>query len=592
MHQSMSTAIPVARIRVMPGHNPRKFFEQGAFDRLVESIRTDGVITAITVRGNEEEGYELIAGERRLRASREAGLPVIPATIVDVDDATAKRMAMVENLDRRDLSVGEESLAAQQFVDAYDGDQQAAANALGWTLSRMKHRLQLLHASEQVMQSLMEGIISVGHAELLSTLPAETQDRVLAKVIESKATVQMLKEQLEGVSLSLDQAKFDKTDCNLCPHNSQTQAGLFDTTIAAGRCANKGCYTAKTNAFIESVRDEMREEFPSVALLTEKQPGSTIPLTLTGSEGVGPTQFAACRGCQWFGATIDNRLGPTTGNVEKPLCFNRSCHSEKREAYAAVIAPPPAPNPEQADTASTPDAPSSSASTAAKSPPAKKPAAPAARATPLALTQQYDRVMRETVLDKLNHGAVEPILALAVYGIATLASQASNESLDTVLKTLGIKRSGSGHMDTLTVAKLSQEPKATLQTLLQQASLRFFDAGTDNVHSTPGRINRRQLAALLVGQGNYDLQPKMRVDGDFLDTHTKSGLEQVFEESGFKAFYSEGEGGEKKYRSLLAMKKDDIINAVLAAGFDFGSYLPAALTDQQAALAKAAKSGR
>src|SRR5690606_20016898 len=88
--------------------------------------------------------------------------------------------ALAENIDRRELTIGEEALAARDHLAAYDGDHTAAAAALGWPVARLRHRLKLLHASPAVLDALMHGTIQLGHAELLATLPAENQDKALS----------------------------------------------------------------------------------------------------------------------------------------------------------------------------------------------------------------------------------------------------------------------------------------------------------------------------------------------------------------------------------------------------------------------------
>lgn len=608
MQPASNTAhIPVDRIRVRPDHNPRKYFDPAKYARLVDSVRAEGVITAITVRGNDDEGYELIAGERRWRASREAGLSTIPATVLDVDDATAFRLSVIENVDRADLSIPEEAMAAQRLVDACDGDLPMAAQALGWTLPKLKQRLQLLHASPAVMQALMEDKIKAGHCELLSTLPVETQDKVLARVLDSGATIQMLKEQLEGVSLSLAQAKFSLAGCQGCPHNSETQASLFDTAIGTGKCTNRDCYTTKTRTFLDSERERLREEYPSVAFLTEKVPGRTIPLVMLGEQGVGPTQLqSGCRGCNHFGCTIDDRLGATTGAVDGPLCFERACHSERVAEYAAQCAGASTSDAldddgEEGDEAGeggatdtpTTASPPARAGTKAKAKgKAKKKPKVVTRATPTALVDQYQRVLRDTVVEQLNQGAVEPILALAVYGILTLTSQASGESVGDACKAFGIAHKLGGD-DTATVRRLANEPKAALQTLLQQAAMRFFSANSDaQPRFNAGRINRRQLVGALIADKQWDMLPHMRVDQAFLETHTKAGLDLLMDESGFRAHYAQGDDGDKRFKTLQGQGKKDLIAGILGGGFDFSQYLPTALVEHQASLAKATTSPR
>ena len=212
--------LPIDRISVHPTHNPRKNFRKDPFERLVESIRAEGIIQPITVRprDDEEGGYWLISGERRLRAAKQANLTEVPAYVRDVDEVTARRLALLENLDRDQLGVGEESIAAQEHLDAYNGDHEAAAKALGWSASKLKHRVQLLHASEAVMAALVNEDIHVGHAELLASLPHEKQDKALPKIIAEGISVADLKGQLQGYSIPLTEAIFDRATAGCGTH--------------------------------------------------------------------------------------------------------------------------------------------------------------------------------------------------------------------------------------------------------------------------------------------------------------------------------------------------------------------------------------
>lgn len=121
-----------------------------------------------------------MAGERRLRAIRPLGWLTVQVTIKAMSDTEHRRLALAENIDRRELTIGEEALAARDHLAAYDGDHTAAAAALGWPVARLRHRLKLLHASPAVLDALMHATIQLGHAELLATLPAENQDKALS----------------------------------------------------------------------------------------------------------------------------------------------------------------------------------------------------------------------------------------------------------------------------------------------------------------------------------------------------------------------------------------------------------------------------
>lgn len=600
MQQQISTPIKlrIDQIQLMPeGFNPRGYFDTKALNELVESIREHGVVTAITVRPAGEGMYQLIAGERRFRASGQAGLTEIPAVVRDVDDVTARRLAMVENLHRRDISLAEEAMAARLIVDECDGDRAEAARTLGWEPDKLSHRLMLLHASKAVLDALTRKEIKLGHVELLATIPAEKQDAALPKIIEHKLTIQQVREQVLGISLPLAKAKFDLAGCARCPHNSDVQSSLFESNLGSGRCSNAPCFNAKTAAWVETRKAELKEEFGSVALITEKEPGTTVPLLVTGDTGVGQEQFNACKGCKHYGAILDNRIGPTLGAVAAPTCFSVECNKEKQQAYRDSLNPQQSADDEddgadgddgsEAQSGQTPAAGAASRQSKAKKKNKAK-AKATVHATSGAVVEQYDRVLRDTVIQQLAAGAVEPILALATYGLASVAASATGATVGTILAEVGEAETHS-YAHAGTVLALASRDKADLQRKLQQLAGLLFSHKPDHASHRDEKVNRRQLAAGLVQQRGWDVLPHVRVDKSFLESHTKAGIEAVLEESGFKADYEAREDGAKKYRALLAMGKKDLIDGVLAAGYDFSAWTPCGLLDHAASLVKAIK---
>lgn len=594
LHVTTPIKLRLDQIHTMPeGFNPRGYFDPKGLDELVDSIREHGVVTAITVRPAGEGIYQLIAGERRFRASKEAGLIEIPAVVRDVDDVTARRLAMVENLHRRDISLAEEAMAARKIVDECEGDRAEAARTLGWDADKLNHRLMLLHASQAVLDALTRKQIKLGHVELLATIPAEKQDAALPKIIEHNLTIQQVREQVLGITLPLSKAKFNIAGCAGCPHNSDVQSSLFEANLGTGRCSNAPCFNAKTAVWIEARKVELKEEFGSVALITEKEPGTTIPLLVTGDTGVGQDQFNACKGCRHYGAVLDNRIGPTLGAVAAPTCFSVQCNKEKQQAYRDAMNPSTTSDEsdgdeegEGADAAGQPQSDSSRNATK-KGKKTKKAKAPTVHATSGSVVQQYDRILRDTVAQQLAVGAVEPMLALSAYGLASVVAAATSDTVGAVLSKIGVKETHS-YRHSGTILALARLDKPQLQQAIQQLSGLLFTHKPDHASHRDEKVNRRQLAAGLIQQGNWNPLPHVRVDKDFLEAHTKSAIEALLQESGFKESYEAHEDGPKRFRKLMSMGKEDLINAVLASGYDFTSWLPNGLTAHVESLSKAA----
>lgn len=602
MHQQDTTTapqiIPITDIHVAPGHNPRKNFKQADFDRLVESIRENDLLTPILVRPNPiGDGYELVAGERRLRALKQLQRDTVPALIRAMDDVEARRAALIENIDRANLSVAEECIASRAHVDAYDGDHDAAARALGWGVQKLKHRLRLLHCAGDVMNALVNEQITQAHAELLATLPADSQLKALPRILEKGLSVTDLKEQLNGFAIPLEQACFDRqaAGCNTCEFNSSIQRSLFETHISDSRCTNRPCCQAKSVEALEAKRMALREDFGTVAFLTEKVPGAAVPLVIHGESGVGVAQFAKCRECAFRGAVIDDRLGTTTGRVDQPLCFNRPCNTGMVASHQESLNPASQDDGDgdanDAPTASGAKAPSKPVSNAAPKSAKGKAKKAAAKATPAAVSDQHAAILRRALSARIQSDPTI-VLGFALYGlIRTVAEETGRDGVDAVAKALDVavpKGKAPFPSHTLLVAALAQCEKPALQQGIVAAAGLLCDRNpNDTVYHT--KLNRRALVASLVEQAQIDLVPYVRIDEEFLAAHTKGAIEQIMEESGFSEWLKAEQDGEKRLRTLLAAGKTELVKGVLAANFPgFATYVPSALADQIAAWRKAA----
>lgn len=168
-------------------YQPRQVMDEEALDELADSIRSQGVIQPIVVRPiganpSSEARYEIIAGERRFRAAQRAGLLRIPAVIREVDDQVALAMALIENLQRRDLSAIEEAQGISRLISEFGLTHEQAAKAVGKSRSATSNLLRLLGLPDTVKAYLRDGQLEAGHARVLVTLAAP-QQRALAELI-------------------------------------------------------------------------------------------------------------------------------------------------------------------------------------------------------------------------------------------------------------------------------------------------------------------------------------------------------------------------------------------------------------------------
>ncbi|HEX2030673.1 MAG TPA: ParB/RepB/Spo0J family partition protein [Actinomycetota bacterium] len=161
--------IPVGAIAPNP-RQPRETFDEEGIDALARSIREVGVLQPIVVR-RRDRGYELVAGERRLRAARRAGLATIPAILRESDDAESLREALIENIHRQDLSPLEQAAAFQELLEDLGVSQETLAERLGYSRPHVTNTIRLLQLPGEVQRLLAEGSLSAGHARALLSLP-------------------------------------------------------------------------------------------------------------------------------------------------------------------------------------------------------------------------------------------------------------------------------------------------------------------------------------------------------------------------------------------------------------------------------------
>lgn len=187
---------------------PRDKFDQVSLNVLTESIRAVGVLQPVLVRPGIDGKYELIAGERRCRAARQAGLDRIPAVVRTAEDAETLEQALLENLHREDLNPIEEAAACQQLIDEFGFTQETVAKRLGRSRSAVANSVRLLQLPDEVKAMIVAGALSAGHARALLGVANEKRLVKLAKTAVSDGlTVRMVEEAARGVAPAANKAK-------------------------------------------------------------------------------------------------------------------------------------------------------------------------------------------------------------------------------------------------------------------------------------------------------------------------------------------------------------------------------------------------
>ena len=192
--------LPPRSIRPNPSQ-PRKIFREDALEELADSIRRHGILQPLSVRrvGNT---YELIAGERRLRAAQLAGLTEIPCIIMNMTDKESGMAAMVENLQRQDLDFIEEARGISLLMESWSMSQEQAARLLGKSQSAIANKLRLLRHSPQVLSALREGGLTERHARALLKLPTEPQKMAaIANIVRDGMSVARTERYIEQLLL-------------------------------------------------------------------------------------------------------------------------------------------------------------------------------------------------------------------------------------------------------------------------------------------------------------------------------------------------------------------------------------------------------
>ena len=190
--------IPVVAIRANP-HQPRTSFDEEAMAALTASVREVGILQPVLVRGIGEGSYELIAGERRWRAAKRAGLPTIPALVRESSDVHSVEQALVENLHRLDLNPLEEAGAYQQLIEDFGLTHEELASRVARSRAAVSNTLRLFQLPPLVQKAVMEGQLSAGHARaLLGTPDRSFQEALARRAVDEGLSVRAVEEAVKA----------------------------------------------------------------------------------------------------------------------------------------------------------------------------------------------------------------------------------------------------------------------------------------------------------------------------------------------------------------------------------------------------------
>jgi ParB family chromosome partitioning protein len=226
------TRIAVGRIKVNP-LQPRRVFREQALTELIASIKEHGVLQPLLVR-RKEEHFELIAGERRLRAAKAADLPEVPVILLNIGDQESLEIALIENLQRDDLNVMEEAEGYQELAEKFDLTQDEIARRVGKARASVANMLRLLALPSAVKKMLEEGQLTAGHGKVLLSVEIDAEKELLARrIVREGLSVRALEKIVERISKPVKKPRAEKADlpADYVRHLSEKLHQHFGTAV-------------------------------------------------------------------------------------------------------------------------------------------------------------------------------------------------------------------------------------------------------------------------------------------------------------------------------------------------------------------------
>ena len=208
---SGSLSLPISQVESYSGQ-PRKHFDEESLQELADSITEHGIIQPLTVRKLSSGYYQIIAGERRWRAARLAGLQEVPVIVMEADDRKAAELAMIENLQREDLNPMEEAAGFQSLIETYHMTQEEAAQRVGKSRSAVTNALRLLGLSPSVRKLGEENKLTAGHARALVPLSPSLQESAANAIIAGGLSVRQTEALVKRLSAEKKESKKPRND--------------------------------------------------------------------------------------------------------------------------------------------------------------------------------------------------------------------------------------------------------------------------------------------------------------------------------------------------------------------------------------------
>jgi len=370
--------------------------------------------------------------------------------------------------------------------------------------------------------------------------------------------------------LELASASFNTDDCQACPRNSPIQTSLFNDALAGGKCADHECFGKKTQTALEIKKTELAETYHVVFLDTERDGSTYTEVSKSGAEGVGEEQYnQGCKGCANFGALLSSKAG-LVGQVTNDLCFDLTCHKEKVASQKMVLNPPVKANKANAEkSAKAPQATITDIATKTDAP--KK--APS-NATPKRVIDKMNAFYQVTA-EKAALNDVNASLSLAVYTMLQKVRHKPELLVDAIKTKWSTTISRTEGLALLYGCTVDE-----LKLMLVKAASHLPNLESENFPNQDGLVATSKKILTLT---NTDIGKHFTLDKDFLEAHTKGGIEIILKEAvnGFDVKFTtsyEAKNGEGSFSKLMKEKHAVLVSKVFEFDYDFTGYLPSCLS--------------
>ena len=503
--------------------NPRTDF--GDIEELTASIKEKGVIEPLVVKDLGDGKYELIAGERRLRASKAAGLEKVPVSVYSGDDADIEEVKLIENIQRKDLSPVEEAVAFKAYMDSTKASVETLAQKLAKQKVYVDRRLALLDLPPEIKKALETGKLLLGHALIIARLKgAKAQRSMFKEIVGQHMSVKDAESHVQNqdTTAELRHAVFSKDECKGCRYNGGEQSVLFDTgSELKGICLDKTCFLKKTREWKKVETKKLQDKGVKVLSPEQIQALKVKEQVYTWNDDYKKIVAKLHKEPDNYAVVFTDRY---YGGIEKEIyCLNPSARHPKKAAEDK-----------------------------------KQKASNADDRLTVKVAEHKRGVLRGKTQELIKPSSKET-KALALFALLEEGgSYSDNDRRDAVSKIIRTEKIGTNSLG-------GWDPRFSKILALKEADIDRITA------AVAGQWAKNLGNELMKGASAFgvSLDKHFLVSEDYLNFHTKAQLIDLAREIGLDKHLEEA-GNEKWDKA----KKGDLIKSFLESGFDLKGKVP------------------